>query len=127
MNDIISAMGMTAKQLLDFVGIKMEPHEFYQPWVIAYLVEASGSAPVSEIAAAYPPSLNNQAKKISLEHRLRDQAIRKVLTRHNVVKYHKGYVTLNCGLLSPSDRLRIISTCLTREFQGKNLAHVLSH
>jgi len=106
----------------------MEPREFYQQWIIAYLVAAGGTASLDALSKDYPASLDDPTKKLPLSDRMR-LAIRRVLSSpHGIADIDAaGVVTLNCEPLEVAEQIRIMYVCLTREFKGKTLGDAISN
>jgi hypothetical protein len=92
----------------------------HQPWLIAQLILHDGRASISELKAASDPKIEGPTIGSARSTRQRIKGMLPTLAKHKVITVTDDQITLNCEL-QPSEKLRIISLCLSKSLEGASL------
>ena len=125
MGDERKNSAMTIRELEIFIKDPMCAwRALHQPWLIAQLILHDGKASISELKAAYESRIEGSANDSSRSTRQRIKGMLPTLVKHGIISVNDDQVTLNCEL-KPSEKLRIISLCLSKSLGGASLSALL--
>ncbi len=99
---------MNFEQLIDFIENKMSMSHIYQPLLIRSLVETGGMATLRQLAHAFLSQ--DESQIIYYEKRIKEMPL-KVLSKHKVVSYEGGLVSLATKKLTFEQKAKIKMLC----------------
>ena len=102
---------MKARQLVEFVALKMKMSHVYQPLLIKTLVEAGGAATVRHVARAFAAA--DEAQVECYSQRIRRMPL-PVLKRHGVVTVDGDVIRLSGKGLTFEEQAELITACNSR-------------
>jgi ATP adenylyltransferase len=102
---------MRFDELLSFVTERMRMSHIYQPLLIRTLIEAGGTATLRQLAHAFLAQDESQLR--FYEKRIKEMPLR-VLTRHGIVRYEGGLVSLTVAALTYVQRAQLKMACEQR-------------